>query len=277
MNPGPNDMFDAAEMAIPALRRLRKKTKGTKELAEHNVNITEGCSGDCVYCYAREYALRHKRIKTRDEWKIMKLRPKMVKKGWRKREGRILYNSSTNTTRKFLWETTIVLRKLLRAGNEVIFLTKPDVFCIKSLIGKLLNYKRNLTFMFTIGSFDNHTLKKYEPGCSTFESRFESLKAAHQAGFKTSVIIEPFLDEYTVELVQLLDPYVTKDIWIGPMNLEFCPKEFVKDIWKPKELYELKIRIDELAYQLKIPSWKIKYKDSFLNAIKEIDLLYGNY
>jgi len=31
----------------------RKITSGTKEWADHNVNLIDGCSHDCRYCYAK--------------------------------------------------------------------------------------------------------------------------------------------------------------------------------------------------------------------------------
>lgn len=46
----------------------------------------------------------------------------------------------------------------------------------------------------------------------------EALKFAYHAGFKTSVSSEPALDTNTLELVNVVLPYITDAIWIGLPN-----------------------------------------------------------
>ena len=41
---------------------------GTKEWAERNINICLGCSHDCLYCYARNFAWRRNAIRSRADW-----------------------------------------------------------------------------------------------------------------------------------------------------------------------------------------------------------------
>jgi DNA repair photolyase len=41
---------------------------GTREWSEYSFNIGLGCSNNCLYCYARQNALRYKKINSPDEW-----------------------------------------------------------------------------------------------------------------------------------------------------------------------------------------------------------------
>jgi hypothetical protein len=52
----------------------RKSKFGVQEWAEHSMNFQTGCEHGCVYCYAREQALRFKWINTWEEWETPKIR-----------------------------------------------------------------------------------------------------------------------------------------------------------------------------------------------------------
>lgn len=197
--------------------KTRKITLGTKEWADSNVNCYLGCSNNCRYCYAKKMAIRFNR-KTEDTWKIMRPNQKYIEKGYAKRKGRVMFPTSHDITLESLNGCVTVLQKLLNAGNEVLITTKPRLDCIKTICKKFVKKKGLIQFRFTITSRSDDLLKFWEPSAPLFEERIEALKFAFNKGYKTSVSIEPFLDEDPFILVELLFPYITESIWIGKMN-----------------------------------------------------------
>ncbi|MHA2000264.1 MAG: radical SAM protein [Promethearchaeota archaeon] len=231
-------------------------TRGTKEWADTNVNIIDGCSHDCRYCYAKKMAIRFKR-KTPDSWKDMEIRWKDVNKNYLKRKGRIMFPTSHDLVPEepFFSASMRVLEKLLKPGNEVLVTTKPHVKVIRHICDEFLNFREYIQFRFTITSIDDDKLKFWEPGAPTFGERLESLKYAFDHDFKTSVSIEPCLDPDPKKLIQRLHPLVTESIWLGSMNYsgkhDFNSKETLTS-W-----------VDAFSSDT-----LIKFKDSIKNKLK---------
>jgi DNA repair photolyase len=110
------------------------------------------------------------------------------------------------------------LGNILKAGNDVLVVTKPHLEAIKKICDLLPQYKDRILFRFTIGSIDTSVLKFWEPNAPAFEERLESLKHAFHSGYSTSVSCEPMLDEQMDNLIEAILPYVTDSIWLGKMN-----------------------------------------------------------
>ena len=248
--------------------KTRKITLGTKEWADSNVNCYFGCSNNCRYCYAKKMAIRFKR-KTEETWKLMEPNKKAIEKGYSKRKGRIMFPTSHDITLESLSGCLKVLKKLLDADNEILITTKPNLSCIKIICNEFYKKRELIQFRFTITSLNNNKLAFWEPNAPLFKERLDSLINAHKMGFKTSISIEPFLDENPFLLVNKLIPYVTESIWIGKMNyiqyenLLFEEKSFFN--------YIRKINRDENLYKIVQNSKKynklIKIKDSILNYL----------
>ncbi len=247
----------------------RKVTLGTKEWADSNVNCYLGCSHDCRYCYAKKMAIRFKR-KTEKTWRIMVPNYKNIRKGYRKRTGRIMFPTSHDITLKSLDHCRLVLRKLLQAKNNVLITSKPNLNCITLLCKEFESFKAQIQFRFTITSCNDEVLKFWEPGAPTFNERLQSLTLAHVAGFKTSVSIEPFLDKDPFELIEILYPYVTESIWIGKMNYissignnknEQKYSEYIKEINSTNNLKAITLKSKKY---IKV---KINIKDSINNEL----------
>lgn len=66
---------------------------GTQEWAKKTINIMDGCSYDCKYCYAKGIAIRFKR-KTPDNWNQGILREDILEKKFNKIDGRIMFPSA---------------------------------------------------------------------------------------------------------------------------------------------------------------------------------------
>ncbi len=250
--------------------KTRKITLGTKEWADSNVNCYFGCSNDCRYCYAKKMAIRFKR-KTEENWKLMKPNQKAIEKGYLKRKGRIMFPTSHDITMESLDGCLKVLKKLLDAGNELLITTKPNLSCIKIICDDFLKKKHLIQFRFTITSLDNELLSFWEPNAPIFEERFDSLKHAYNMDYKTSISIEPFLDENPFLLVDKLIAFVTESIWIGKMNYintnginpnDFEHYEKIREINTERNL--TKIIQKAKIYQ----NENIQIKDSIFNCLK---------
>jgi len=254
--------------------KKREVTSGTKEWADHNINCIKGCSNDCKYCYAKMMAKRFGRCKE-ETWKEMEINKDIVRKSFRKYNGRVMFPSSHDIidTPEVKEACFVVIKKLLEAGNELLITTKPSLSVIKDIAGLFDKFKLQLQFRFTITSMDNQLLSFWEPNAPFFEERLESLKYANSKDFKTSVSIEPFLDYNPITLMNILSPYVTESIWLGPMN--YIPKNGIpieddqhyEEIRKKYELEHLKELFDGLK---NYP--KIRFKDSFANRLDSLTM-----
>jgi hypothetical protein len=244
-------------------------TEGTKEWADSNVNIQKGCPNNCRYCYAKWMAYRFGRIEDPKEWTQIKMVQDKIKKGYRKRKGRIMFPTTHDITEDNIDECITVLRKMLDAGNEVLITTKPRLKCIFYIIKELGEFKDLIQFRFTITSAHSEMLSKWEPNAPDLPERIAALTKAYQAGFKTSVSIEPFLDWDPIPLIEMIGSLCTESIWLGLMNQRFMyfysiPKGF-----------EDRYRIDNimriiLDYHRRLPaeiSNKMRLKDSIKNLI----------
>lgn len=198
---------------------MAERKFGTKEWSDVSVNIQVGCRHDCVYCYAREIALRYGRIKCAEDWKNPVVRNFELGKRRKKESGVIMYPTTHDLHFEEIELHVQVLKNLLISGNQVLIVSKANVLSIKKIVEELSQWKEQLELRVTIGAFDDAILSAWEPGAPKFEERFESLKFAHKAGWKTSVSIEPMLDAENIEqLVSKLESFVTETIWIGKLN-----------------------------------------------------------
>jgi len=202
------------------MKRKSGETKyhGTREWAVKTVNCYTGCSHDCIYCYAKEMAIRFKQVDPL-RWSNEIVRLKEIHKKRPSYDGWIMFPSSHDITPNNLAICEVVLRKLLIAGNEVLIVSKPHFYCIFDICDLFENFKEKILFRFTIGACDDQILSFWEPGAPCFDERLHCLMYAHEAGFQTSVSVEPMLDSTNIDtLIGELLPYVTHSIWIGKMN-----------------------------------------------------------
>jgi DNA repair photolyase len=116
-------------------------------------------------------------------------------------------------------------------------------------------------------SGDDEVLRYWETNAPLSRERMTCLYLAYKAGFNTSVSVEPFLEDYSlIRHIKTIHPYVTHDIWIGPMNFTHVPKEYIEELnqeayYTKENLIKIKKEIDSLCYG------GIRYKDHFLNKI----------
>ena len=201
-----------AKLSQQQLNIFQKNPWGAK-----TVNFIKGCSNDCMHCFSKAYSIRVKR-KTRENWKDEVVNPDY--KNWvvKFHEGGFMFPQSHDINPQHIEEGIFMLNKILGAGNDVFYVTKPHLICIQRICNEFPDYKNQLHFCFTIGSTNSETLKFWEPGATDFDERLACLKLAFSLGFKTSVSSEPLLDKGIDDLVEKLTPYITHHIWFGKMN-----------------------------------------------------------
>jgi len=193
-----------------------QEVHGTKEWAASNFNIISGCKHGCWYCYARSLAARFGRHATED-W--TEERPnKKQRTRFGKRTGRIMFPSSHDITPESVKECGDVLLGMLKAGNDVLVVSKPHLSVVQELVKRLAWHKDKVLFRFTIGSTSDKDLQLFEPGAPPFAERLAALRCAHEAGFETSVSAEPMLTRDPEALFKKVSPYVTDAVWFGLLN-----------------------------------------------------------
>lgn len=213
----PDEYVDAVHGESIFKTTAQKPVSGTKEWASKSVNTDSGCWHNCLYCYARSGAIRFKR-KTTDTWQFAETNEKALNKSYGKVEGQIMYPTTHDITPDNVVAYSIVLGKLLSAGNDVLIVSKPHVACIVSICEEFAMYKDKILFRFSITSTDNDVLKFWEPNAPCYEERVECLKYAYSNGFKTSVSAEPMIDMEPAKLADQLLPFITDAIWYGKLN-----------------------------------------------------------
>ena len=231
----------------------KEKISGTKEWASHTANCCLGCSSGCRYCFAKYDAVkRWKTVSKASDWKEEKINWKNAKKKQEKKNGTTMFPTTHDISPNNLDACVMMLENLLSIGNDVLIVSKPHLECIKILCDNFAKYKEQILFRFTIGAYDNDTLKFWEPGAPSFGERYDCLQLAYNKDFRTSVSCEPLLDGECVTLLfDMLSDYVTDSIWIGKMNKS---DKRILD----KNDNEIKSRLEDvLKWQTDEMIWKI--------------------
>ncbi len=257
---------------------MAKKKTGTREWAVTNVNIQLGCENGCRYCYARHNAVKFRKWCTAEQWLDPVIVLSRVTRSYLKRDGVVMYPSTHDITSRNLSESICVLRKLLKAGNKVLLVSKPRYNCISTICDELLEYRNRLMFRFTIGSLDDCVLKFWEPDAPTFDERKHCLIFAWTWRFHTSVSCEPYLDcevDKIANLLELLKPYVTDDFWIGKLRhftrrvvLEGATAEDIERFVKPLQAAQSDEFVLGLCQRLNRERLVV-WKDSIQEVIKK--------
>ena len=197
---------------------MKKSTYDFKEWTENSVNCCTGCSNNCRYCYAKGMAMRFKRV-TSEEWPIERVQKKDLEMQRKLYTGRVMFPSAHDITTGNFEACLTVLNKLTGAGNQVLIVSKPRFGIVREICRQFDEDKDKIMFRFTIGSLNDQILRFWEPGAPCFAERLDSLAYAFEAGYQTSVSIEPMLDyEGVIDLILAVDPLVTNAIWLGKMN-----------------------------------------------------------
>jgi len=249
-------------------------TKGWSELVDLQLGIQNNCERGCPYCFATEMAIRYNRISDPLE-RIAYQKRAGIKNPDKKYPGVIGFPNSHDITMANYSECEDYLLRLLKAGNQVLIVTKPDYRVIELLISNLQDYRKQLEFMITIGSYDSEVLKKFEPGASDFLERLNCLSMLYTYSFETSAIFEPYLSRDVVGLIDRVYAWVTRDIWIGKMNHFNSIVKYAPEIEELRPLYSRETILaihKEIVETFSKPVFddlieRIKFKDTFRKIV----------
>lgn len=167
------------------------------EYGDYTINHVFGCAHGCMFpCYAFQMAKRFGNVKTYKEW----IKPKIVSnaldildKEIPKLKKDIKTVQLSFTTDPFMVGysevsslTIDIIRRLNKDKIKAVILTKGKIPV------KALSLAKYNSYGITLVSLDEKFRKKYEPHTAKYSDRINSLKAAHKAGFRTWVSIEPY-------------------------------------------------------------------------------------
>ncbi len=248
--------------------------RGTREWSEHSFNMAVGCEHDCLYCYARGLAIRFGRISSCAAWNNSTVLPEKVAEASHKFNGTVMFPTTHDITPQNVEYALRTLRNLLEAGNDVLCVSKPHLAVVERLCLELTPYRSNLQFRFTLGSPDAATCALWEPGAPAPEERIASLRHAFEAGFRTSVSMEPMLsgNEAMCQLVDRVELFVRDTIWLGKLN-GGIPKVFQERPEIRESLVAIRAgQSDEQILKLHdrlAGNAKIRWKDSIKKVLRE--------
>jgi len=156
---------------------------------------------------------------TPDQWKEERVRWKDVYRIYPHYGVRVMFPSSHDITPTNFEACFIVLKSLLMAGNDVLVVSKPHLECMQEICRRVRDFRDQILFRFTIGATNDEVLRLWEPNAPPYRQRRTALRYAFEAGYETSVSVEPMLDSENIDtLVDDLLPLVSDSIWIGIMN-----------------------------------------------------------
>lgn len=196
-----------------------RKGTGTAEWAEVTENICRGCLNNCLYCYAAHNANRFNQ-RPRSEWDREELTKRANITSYPARDGVVMFPSSHDITPHNLEAYIRVAKLILARGNRLLIVSKPRVSSVYALLAEFEQWKEQILFRFTIGTMNPAATAFWEPGAPEPEERISCLRMAFEAGYRTSVSIEPLIGgiENAIDVVKASRLYVTDTIWIGKMN-----------------------------------------------------------
>ena len=225
--PGWADKVLREEDLLCRLADKKNRNLGTGDWAPKTANIIVGCTNNCVYCFA--HANCNKRNlkavlagKEPEDWSTPKFVDFDQVDLWR--HTKVMFPSSHDIELPLIERNIEAIKRLLAKNNEVLVVSKPRLDCIKRLCAEFKPSDRIL-FRFTIGSFDEELLKRYEPGAPSYAERMAALKHAFDAGFQTSVSCEPLIDTANIlKHCEQLKRFVREKIWLGEMTATGDPE-----------------------------------------------------
>tara|TARA_Y100000310_G_C20503230_1_gene725075 strand:- start:62 stop:862 length:801 start_codon:yes stop_codon:yes gene_type:complete len=200
---------------------MKKPVFGTREWAEVNADICNGCCNNCWYCFAKAEAVRFKKMSA-GEWPVaVERNMDRIHALAQKQPKKIMFPAHHDITLDNIEICLEVIKILLEAGHELLIVSKPKVGCITQICHDFTDYTDKILFRFTMGSVRQPVIDLWEPKAPTVLERLNAITLAYNFGFRTSVSAEPLLEDSIFNvalLIMTVKKYVTDSIWIGKMN-----------------------------------------------------------
>ena len=184
-----------------------------REFSPLALNIYNGCSSCCKYCYCRNISKLLSADKPTQRKDILKHLENQLKKSVPQNQVLLsfvsdIYCEGANITRP-------VLELLCLYQVPVAILTKnKSVLKDLDLFKQFANIKIGMTLTFT----NAKDSKEWEPGASLPQERAETLQKIHKAGIKTFASLEPVIKpEQSLDIIRLTHSFV--DMFkVGKLN-----------------------------------------------------------
>src|SRR4030095_9022176 len=198
-------------LEIIAKTILNKKKKPDEWfLDDYTLNPYSGCSFNCLYCYIRgsKFGIHMEEKLSVKTNAVELLEKQLINKAKKRQYGIIVLSSATDPYLQFEKEyqlTRRILELILKYRFPVHIITKSDLvirdFDLLKEINQhailppdlegQLSQKALITFSFS--TLDNEIGSIFEPGATSPEKRFETLKATLSEGFLSGVSLMPLL------------------------------------------------------------------------------------
>jgi len=198
---------------------IMTKIQGFNQFSEKEMercNFALGCKNDCMYCHQKYRHLIRRKLNV---WNVILYNLKKIHKFRISRKGKVCQIPTTSD----IFEENVdlyikAISNALEGGyDEIQITTKARFDCIVKICNILRPFSDRIHFFFTITTDNDDLIKIYERNSSHYVERKCSLAYAFGLGFKTSLLIEPFLSDPR-PLVKDLSRLVTNKIYIGKMN-----------------------------------------------------------
>jgi DNA repair photolyase len=261
----------------------QKLKSGVWEWADAKANCQVGCVNNCKYCYAKSMAVQYKRCNP-EEWTLERFTPQAYDtiKEARRKNMIMMFPTAHDLSVVNLMKHKDMIAYILRRNWNLLLVTKARLEVIQNISRNFAEHRDRIMFRITIGSANDNVLKFWEPGAPCFTERLRCLEYLKNSFFKTSLSIEPMLDNNPYRVIELCSSYVTENIWLGlPRKLKQrialndenniqtseaagCLLAMQPDYW-----------VIELYHKLK-DNPKIRFKDSIIEVLKRNEIEINN-
>ncbi len=211
------------------MKTITRKTmlyKTGVEYGDFTMNHVLGCAHGCKYpCYAFLMAKRFGKTNSYEDWiepRLVSNTLEILDKEIPRLRNKIQSVHLCFTTDPFMYGydeikamSLAAIEKINAAGIKCTVLTKGV------LPVELTKYSYENEYGITLISLDENFRNKIEPGASPYKERINSLRAMHEAGFRTWVSIEPYptpniIDQNIRDILNAID--FTDKIIFGRTN-----------------------------------------------------------
>ncbi len=182
---------------IPRERKSKALHPGTFGCLKgaYTINVTQGCSLSCTYCYARGYANAPPKGDVHLFVNLPKVLRRELDSNRRRRiPGMVVFNTATDCFQPhpdILGVAYQTMTILLEGGIGISFLTKG--FVPQRFIELFKAYRENVQAQIGLASLSERYWRTYEPGVASPREKLENIERLLTAGIDTQVRIDPII------------------------------------------------------------------------------------
>lgn len=181
-----------------------------------------------------------------DNWQTMNINHNALGKNYGKRSGMQMFPTSHDIVypadhaglnagelsmiEKNFNASMTILEKVLRAGNEVLLVSKMSLKLARYLVKAFSGFKDLIIARLTVTTLDESLREYFEPNAPPINDRLDALRFLYNAGWNTSVSIEPCLERDPAGLIDVVSSSVSGTIWLGGISFLGQVKARVDDV-----------------------------------------------